>query len=164
MLVPVTGRPGGNRNSTVVSEMYASETMSAVHPSQPGSRHLRSGSVLRPRRQLTAMGMAYERSSATTDPAMMALKALRVLACASDAVAALAFCSPSRAQENEPKDDDDARRQNEGVERQAEPRVDFGEEARGREAAVSASVSAASLSRGVERTSQRQRSCGCSSS
>lgn len=76
ILLPVTGSTGGNRNSTVVSEMYANEIQSAVHPSQLGSFHFRSGRAFRPCRQFTAIGIAYDRSRATTDADMMALKAL----------------------------------------------------------------------------------------
>lgn len=76
MLVPVTGRVGGKRNRTVVREMYDRPMPSARHPNQPGSRQLLRGRVFRPRRQLTAMGMAYERSRATTEADMMALNAL----------------------------------------------------------------------------------------
>lgn len=59
--------------------IYVNATTSQVHPSQLGSFQARSGSVLRPCRQLTAIGIAYERSSVTTAAEMMALNALHAV-------------------------------------------------------------------------------------
>ncbi len=56
--------------------MYDRAMMSQVHPSHVGSFQSRSGRALRPWRQLTAMGIAYERSRVTTAAEMMALNAL----------------------------------------------------------------------------------------
>lgn len=60
--------------STIEVEIH---TISVTHPKAIGSFHRRSGSVRRPRRQLTPMGMAYERSRAITAEDIMALKALQ---------------------------------------------------------------------------------------
>lgn len=54
-------------------------TRLAVHPTNPDSLNGRdSGSIVRPRIQLIAMGIPYETPRATTDADMMALKALQV--------------------------------------------------------------------------------------
>ena len=93
ILLPVTARLGGNRNSTVVNEMYERaicipvnntcsnttkprHTTSVTHPTGPGNLHVRSGRRFRPCKKFTAMGIAYDRSRATTDEDTMALKAL----------------------------------------------------------------------------------------
>jgi hypothetical protein len=52
------------------------QTRFAIHPSGPGRTNGLSGSILRPRRQLMAIGMPYETPSATTDAEIIALKAL----------------------------------------------------------------------------------------
>lgn len=53
-----------------------SHTISQNHPTALGNFHFLSGNAFRPCRQLTRMGIIYDRSSATTDAEMMALKAL----------------------------------------------------------------------------------------
>jgi hypothetical protein len=92
MLLPVTVLEGGKTKRTVVRAMYARETLSISigyaarvgieltistnHPTELGSFHFLSGRARRPCKQLTRMGMAYERSRATTAAAMIALNAL----------------------------------------------------------------------------------------
>ena len=46
------------------------------HPKGPGNTKGLGGSILRPRRQLIAGGMAYETPRATTEAEIIALKAL----------------------------------------------------------------------------------------
>jgi hypothetical protein len=98
ILLPVTGSSGGKRKRTVVKLMYNKETYQRVfsilltrkkvnsikfkhtmfntQPRRLGSTKCLSGSMLRPRRQWTAIGIPYERSSNTTEADMIALKAL----------------------------------------------------------------------------------------
>lgn len=58
MLLPVTGSPGGNTNSTVVRAMYDNEMQSAVQPSQVGNFHFLFGRTFRPRMKFTPIGIA----------------------------------------------------------------------------------------------------------
>lgn len=51
-------------------------TRLAIHPSGPGSTNGRGPSILRPRKQLMAIGIPYDKPRATTEAERMALKAL----------------------------------------------------------------------------------------
>ena len=50
--------------------------MLAIQPKVFGRTNVRSGSIVRPRRQFTAIGIPYEMSSITTDDEIIALNAL----------------------------------------------------------------------------------------
>jgi hypothetical protein len=119
------------------------QPISATQPTAIGSLHRRSGSILRPRRQLTAIGMAYERSRAITADEMMALNALRQLVRVSASGWDSGWHIRRRAEEDEPEANHNHRREHQRVQRKTELGVHPGEESRRGKAAVSAGVSSA---------------------
>lgn len=150
ILLPVTRRFGGKRNSTVVNEMYERaicipvnttccdttkhrHTTSVTHPTGPGNLHARSGRRFRPCTKFTAMGIAYDRSRTTTDEDTMALNALERLA-------TVLFTGreeiPGRSQKDQPKYNHHSRSHHEPVQWQAQFRMDSCKIIRQRQATV----------------------------
>jgi hypothetical protein len=70
-------RPGNIQSVAVqIKDGDKPHTRLKVQPTMLGRTKERSGSILRPRRQLTTIGIPYERSRSTTDAETIALKAL----------------------------------------------------------------------------------------